>query len=74
MLMVDLETFWANMLGGDPEVIRTAWKNLNGEERAAVRAHLESMATEEEWSEPQRSAALAALAALRDWPNGTENA
>jgi hypothetical protein len=71
--MSDLETFWGNLLSGDPEVIRAAWEHLDGEERAAVYAHLESMATEEGWSEPQRLSAQAALAALQDSPGSTKN-
>jgi hypothetical protein len=71
--MFDLETFWSNMLSGDPELIRAAWQALDNEEQAAVYAHLERMATEkEEWSEPQRLSAQAALDTIRGLL-GTEN-
>jgi hypothetical protein len=71
--MSDLETFWANLLSGDPEVIRAAWENLDSAEQAAVRAHLESMATEDGWSEPRQLSARAALVALQDTPASTKN-
>jgi hypothetical protein len=63
--MDDLEAFWGQLLSEDPAQIRTAWASLNSEERAAVLAHLVTMATEEGWSEPQRLAAQAALEVLR---------
>jgi ParB-like chromosome segregation protein Spo0J len=63
--MDDLDAFWEGMLSEDPAQIRAAWERLNNDERAAVLAHLVTMATEEGWSEPQRQAAQAALDVLR---------
>ena len=63
--MAELETFWAHILSGEPAHIHAAWENLDDEERATVLAHLETMVTEEGWSEPQRRAAQAALDMLR---------
>jgi hypothetical protein len=63
--MDDLDSFWEHLLSEDPAQIRAAWDRLNGEERAAILAHLVTMATDEGWSEPQRRAAQAALNVLR---------
>ncbi len=63
--MDNLESFWEHMLSEEPAQIRAAWARLNSDERAAVLAHLEIMATQEDWSEPQRLAAQAALDVLR---------
>ena len=63
--MDDLEAFWGQLLSEDPDQIRTAWAGLSSEERAAILAHLVTMATEEGWSELQRRAAQAALGVLR---------
>jgi hypothetical protein len=63
--MDDLESFWAQLLSEDPDEIQEAWARLNSYERAAVLAHLETMATGEGWSEPQRRAAQAALDIVR---------
>jgi hypothetical protein len=63
--MDDLEAFWEQLLSEDPDQIRAAWAGLNGDERAAILAHLVTMATEAGWSEPQRRAAQAALDVLR---------
>jgi NADH:ubiquinone oxidoreductase subunit E len=63
--MDDLEAFWGQLLSEDPAQIRAAWARLNSDERAAILAHLVTIATEEGWSEPQRLAAQAALEVLR---------
>ncbi len=68
--MDDLESLWAHLLSEEPAQIRAAWERLNHEERAAVLAHLETMATEEGWSEAQRLAAQAALDVLRSGDTG----
>ena len=49
--MDDLEAFWAQLLSEDSDQIRTAWASLTGEERAAILAHLVTMASEAGWSE-----------------------
>lgn len=64
--MDDLEVFWTNMLSRDIEKIHTAWENLEADEKNAVYAHLTRMVTEDDWAEPQRFSAQAALDALRD--------
>jgi len=43
-----------------------AWQELVREEQVAVYIHLQVMATEEGWSEPQRISAQAALHALHE--------
>lgn len=63
--MDDLDSLWAHLLSQDPAQIRAAWERLNSDERAAILAHLVTMATDEGWSEPQRRAAQAALDVLR---------
>jgi len=63
--MFDAELFWAEILSREPERIQAAYLSLpNVDERAAVYQHLQRMATEEGWQEPQRLSALAGLAAL----------
>lgn len=67
----DPETFWAYLLSEEPDKIQAAWNALHAEERAAVRAHLLQMTTDEGYSAPQRSSAQAALnviATLRPAP------
>lgn len=66
----DLETLWASLLSRDPEKILPAWERISREEQGAVRAHLERMATEEGWSEPQRQSARVALDTLSEDENG----
>jgi hypothetical protein len=63
--MDDLDSFWEHLLSENPAHIRAAWERLNDDERAAVLAHLVTMATDEGWSEPQRRAAQVALDVLR---------
>jgi hypothetical protein len=63
--MDDLDSFWQHLLSEDPAQIRAAWERLNDNERAAILAHLVTMATDEGWSELQRRAAQAALDVLR---------
>lgn len=60
----DLETLWSNLLGGDRDAVLAAWASLDPDEQAAVRAHLEAMASEDGWSEVQREAAQTALRLL----------
>lgn len=68
-MTTDPETLWANILSRDPDTIRTAWEDLDADEQTAVRAHLERMATEDGWTEPQRISAQAALDTLADLTN-----
>jgi hypothetical protein len=60
------EALWSSLLSGRPELIRSAWKTLGGEERAAVRRHLQTMAHDEGWQPGQRRAARAALEWLEE--------
>ncbi len=64
--MTDPETIWVGILSRRPDTTRETWHTLNAEEQAAVHAHLQRMATEEGWTEPQRISARAALEALAD--------
>jgi hypothetical protein len=65
--MNDPELFWANILSRDPVTIRAAWSDLNVDEQSTVYAHLQRMATEKGWSEPQRISAQAALDTLENF-------
>ena len=64
--MNDPEHVWANILSRDPAIIRAAWNDLNADEQSSVYAHLQRMATEEGWSDPQRMSAQAALDTLEN--------
>ena len=68
--MDELETLWGQILGRDPARIRAMWHALPPEEQVYVLAHLERMATEPDWTEPQRVSAQIALQTLRDIPAG----
>lgn len=60
-----LESFWAEILSRDPQRVTSAINSLEDEEeRQAIIAHLQRMATEEGWAEPQKASARAALEAL----------
>lgn len=59
-----LESFWDQILSRKPELVRSAFDNLNEIEQKAVMDHLRRMATEEGWHPEQRTSALAAIAAL----------
>lgn len=62
-----LEYFWGEILSREAARTRQAFESLSdAEERQAVLAHLQKMATEAGWAEPQRVSAQAALDALRD--------
>ena len=65
-MTTDPETVWAGLLSREPATVRVAWKQLTREEQVAVSAHLQRMATEDGWSEPQRASAQAALDTLQD--------
>lgn len=63
--MFDVESFWAAILSEDIAQIIEAYQSLpNADEREAVYQHVLRMATEEDWSEPQRVAAQAAVAVI----------
>jgi hypothetical protein len=62
----DLEVFWSNILSRDAERIRAAWEKLADDEKTTVYNHLTRMITEDDWTEPQRISAQAALDALKD--------
>ncbi len=70
--MNDPDAFWANMLSRDSETIRATWENLTVDEKTAVYTHITRMVTEEDWAEPQRLSAQAALDALHDLVDPTE--
>jgi hypothetical protein len=64
--MDDPGVFWSQMLSRDSEKIRAVWDRLDESEQVAVHAHLTRMVTEDDWTDPQRISAQAALDALRD--------
>lgn len=70
----DLEVFWGMLLSQDAERIRTAWGWLAQHERAAIRAHLERMISEEGWLAPQRNSARAALDVIDAGPENSPGA
>lgn len=63
--MHDPEFLWATILSRDAEQVRAAWDTLDTREQETVYAHLERMAHEPGWTEPQRVSAEAALEVLR---------
>lgn len=64
--MHDPELLWAAILSRDPDRICAAWDTLDVREQVTVYAHLQRMAREPGWTEPQRRSAEAALQALQD--------
>lgn len=70
----DLEVFWGMLLSQDAERIRTAWGWLAQHERAAIRAHLERMISEEGWLAPQRNSARTALDVIGAVPESSPGA
>lgn len=68
----DLEILWEGLLSRRPEEIWAAFNRLTRQEQAAVRAHLQRMATETGWHPEQRRSAQAALAALTGRPPNDE--
>jgi len=70
----DLEAFWGMLLSQDAERILIAWGWLAQHERAAIRAHLERMASEEGWLAPQRDSARVALDVLGAEPENSPGA
>ncbi len=63
--MDDLARFWAGLLSEDEASVRRAGAALAEPERAAVAAHLQRMADDEGYGEPQRQAARRALGIIR---------
>jgi hypothetical protein len=59
-----LEEFWEDILSERPIRIVSAWVRLSEDEKVSVRAHLTAMAREDGWAEVQRAAAQAALQAI----------
>lgn len=59
-----LESIWVGLLSRQPELVRATFSALSAEERSAVVAHLERMASEAGWQPEQRLSAQAALQAL----------
>jgi len=59
-----LDTLWDQLLSRDIARIRLAFSALSPAEQAAVRSHLQSMATESGWHAEQSRSAQIALQAL----------
>ena len=69
----DLQDFWDNLLSGQVDLVREAFRNLDPSEREAVLAHLRRMATETGWQREQAASAEAALRALENWELNNED-
>lgn len=62
----ELEQFWGEILSRNKKRTRAAFRTIrNREERTALIEHLQRMATEDGWAEPQRISARHALDALQ---------
>ncbi len=60
------EAIWADLLSGEPNQARRAYRRLSPEEQRQVVDHLDRMATEAGWHGAQRERARQALAAIRE--------
>ena len=58
------ENIWDGLLSRTPELVRATFSALSVEERTAVTAHLQRMASEAGWLPEQRLSAQSALQAL----------
>ncbi len=61
MTLMTIEELWEHLLSEDPAQILAVWRDLPPGERAALRAHLNKMATEDGWHPLQKRAAEMAL-------------
>jgi hypothetical protein len=69
-LMIEVEAFWEEILSEQPDRIIAAYLLLpRPDEQAAVLRHVQAMASEDGWSEPQRTAAAVALQTILDLEN-----
>ena len=59
-----LEKLWDALLSREPETIRKAFANLDGQNQKVVLAHLQKMTSEPGWHHEQIASARAALKAL----------
>jgi hypothetical protein len=72
--MFNIETFWEEILSEEPDRIIAAYLLLfHADEQAAVLRHVQVMATEDGWSEPQRAAAAVALEAILSVENARKS-
>jgi hypothetical protein len=62
--MDELEKIWSGLLSGEPEQIATTWKALSSEEAQAVKAHLQRMIEDVDYSEIQKESARQALVVI----------
>lgn len=62
----DLQDLWDQLLSGDADAVRVAFRTLGDSERKAVLEHLQRMTSEEGWQPEQVTSARAALQALLD--------
>jgi len=60
------EKLWEHLLSEKNALILRAWESLNGEERAAVKSHLQAMSREAGWHPSQRRAAAVALQGIEE--------
>jgi hypothetical protein len=65
---LDIEDLWDALLSRQAERVRAAFGSLDIEHQHAVSAHLQRMASEDDWHPEQRLSAQAALAALENLP------
>jgi hypothetical protein len=68
-----LEILWDGLLSRQDERVRAAFASLNTSEQQAVLAHLQRMSSEAGWHLEQRISAEAALRALHQEDEGTQN-
>lgn len=59
-----LEILWDGLLSRQPDQIQKAFDSLEADEQAAVRIHLQRMATKGGWHPEQRRSAQMALSCL----------
>ena len=69
-----LEKFWGELLSRDAARALAAFKTLKDpKEREAIVSHLQAMASEAGWTEPQRISAKHALDAIQPLIDNTDN-
>lgn len=62
-----LERLWDRLLSREPDKILEAFRELERSERVPILAHLQRMASEPDWHKEQKTSALAAIEALKDF-------
>ena len=60
---------WTDILSREPQRIRQTFKQLNTDEKIAVRTHLIHMSSDPGWHPEQVKSASIALEAIKDLPD-----